>query len=89
MSPKLSKAARSPYVFPLLMDRRISERRPGARQLGGGCFSLCIMLFGLKHKGPGGLAIHLLESVVLQDKQTHFNLVFSLDRGQAEDMYPE
>lgn len=34
------QAACFPSVFPFLMDCRITERRPGARQLGGGCSRL-------------------------------------------------
>lgn len=99
------QAACSPSLFLCLMDCRISKRRPGAHQLGGGCSwlpalgVLLIMLFGLKHKRSGGLAFHLLESFVLREKQTQrrthtcayslFNLAFSMDRGQGEDVFPE
>lgn len=37
------QAACSPSLFPLLMDCRISERRPGAHQLDGGCSLLPVL----------------------------------------------
>lgn len=89
------QAACSPSVFPFLIDCRITERGPGARQLVGGCSRLpalgvspclsCCLALSMR-----GLEVWLSVYCSLLCSETnryrYFNLSFSLDRGQAEDV---